>query len=439
MLRLVALFAFVLLPSLAQSESLLDAYKLARESDPKFRGAQYDNKASGTAIDQARAGFLPTARFDYEQTDTRQRIYASQNPIFGVGVSTFPTNNQTLSITQPIFHKDVIERFAQAKAVVRQADFTLYAAEQDLQLRTTAAYLAVLAATDGLALASAERQSIGKALDLAREKLRMGLGTITNQYDAAARFAVTQAREIEANNKLRDARQALREITGRLIENVQSLREEFKLETPEPAVLEKWVESALEQNFGLRAKREAVNVARQEVERQRAGHFPTVDLLLNRNRKDAGSTLFGGGSDVGTTDLTMRISVPIFSGGLINAVTQEAAYRYQKSMEDQELEARAVERATRAAYDGTLSGVSLVRALQQSVSSQQSALEAKEQGYKSGLFTLLPVLDAARDLYLAKRDYAQSRYDYLLNRLKLKQAVGTLSETDLMSLNAALQ
>jgi len=177
------------------------------------------------------------------------------------------------------------------------------------------------------------------------KKLRMGLGTITNQYDAAARFSVTQAREIEANNKLRDSRQALREITGKLIENVQRLRSEYKLETPQPAVLEKWVETSLEQNLGLRAKREAVEVARQEVERQRAGHFPTLDLLVSHNKKDAGSTLFGGGSNVETTDVTVRLSVPIFSGGLVSAVTQEAAYRFQKSMEDQELEARAVERA----------------------------------------------------------------------------------------------
>jgi outer membrane protein len=267
----------------------------------------------------------------------------------------------------------------------------------------------------------------------------MGLGTITNQHDASARHAVTQAREIEAQNKLRDARQGLREITGKLIENLQSLRADFPLETPEPAVIERWIDTALEQNLGLRAKRESVEVARQEVERQRAGHFPTVNLLLNHNRNDAGSTLFGGGSNVETTALTMRLSVPIFEGGMTSAVTQEAAFRFQKSQEELEQERRAVERATRAAFEGTLSGVSLVRALRQSVVSQESALEAKEQGYKSGLFTLLPVLDAQRDLSLAKRDYAQTRYDYLLNRLKLKQAAGTLSESDLEALSAALQ
>jgi len=182
-----------------------------------------------------------------------------------------------------------------------------------------------------------------------------------------------------------------------------------------------------------------VIVARQEVERQRAGHFPSVNLLLTRNRRDQGGTLFGGGSNVETTDLMVRLTVPIFEGGLVLAVTQEAQFRYQKSQEELEQETRSVDRVTRAAYDATLSGVGLVRALGESVVAQEGALAAKEQGYRSGLFTLLPVLDAQRDLYLVKRDYYQTRYEYLVNRLRLKQAAGTLAETDLVSVGAALQ
>jgi len=297
----------------------------------------------------------------------------------------------------------------------------------------------VLAAADNLAYAKAERESIGKLLDLARERLKGGLGTITAQHDALARFSVAKAREIEAEYRLRDARQGLAEITGRIIDRLQTLREDFPLETPQPPVIERWLESALDNNLGLRAKRESVEVAKQEVERQRAGHYPSLNLLVNHNRRDAGSTLFGGGSDVETTDVILRLSVPIFEGGLTSAVTQEAAFRYQKSLEDAEQERRSVERTTRAAFDGAISGVGLVEALKQSVISQESAVESKDTGYRSGLFTILPVLDAQRDLYLARRDYAQSRYDYLFNRLKLKQAAGTLSEADLVGIGAALQ
>ncbi|HET7524578.1 MAG TPA: TolC family protein, partial [Burkholderiaceae bacterium] len=330
---LAGAMAACLLPALAQGESLMEAYKLAQQSDPKFRAAQADYRASGTAIDQARAGFLPQVKLDIENWETRQRVISSKNPIFGAGVTTFPTQNNTLSLTQPIFRKDVIERFGQAKSVVKVAEFTLLAAEQDLQLRTAAAYLVVLAAADNVAYARAEREAIGKLLDLARERLKGGLGTITAQHDALARFSVAKAREIEAEYRLRDARQGLAEITGRTIERLQTLREEFPLQTPQPPVVERWLESAFDNNLGLRAKRESVEVAKQEVERQRAGHYPSLNLLVNHNRRDAGSTLFGGGSDVETTDVILRLSVPIFEGGLTSAVTQEAAFRYQKSLE----------------------------------------------------------------------------------------------------------
>jgi len=433
------LAAVLFLPTLSGAETLLEAYKLARENDPRYRAAQAEFRAASTLIDQARAGFLPTVRLDVDHTETRQRILSSQNPIFGAGVTDFPTDVRMLSVTQPIFRKEVIERFAQAKAVVKQAEFTLLAAEQELLLRTTTAYLVLMAATDSLALAIAERESVGKALDLARERLKAGLGTITNQYDAAARYAVTQAREIEAQNRLRDARQALREITGTLVERGQVLRDNFALESPQPAVIDRWIETASQQNLGLNARREAVEVARQEIERQKAGHFPSVNLLINHNRRDSGSTLFGGGSNVETTDLTLRLSVPIYEGGLTRAVTREAAHRYTKVQEELEMERRTVERATRAYYEGTLAGVNLVQALEQSVIAQQRSLEAKELSHKSGLITLLPVLDSQRDLYLAKRDYAQSRYDYLLNRLRLQQVAGTLSESDLVSISAALR
>ena len=434
---LLAALVLASLPS--RAETLQEVYDLARQSDPRFRSAQAESRAIGMAFDQARAALLPTVKLDFERTRTRQRIIESQNPIFGAGSTTFPTQSETLSINQPIFRKDLLARLEQARAVVQQAEFSLMAAEQDLQIRTTASYLSVLAASDSLALAQAERAAVGKVLDLARERLKMGLGTITNQYDAAARYAVTQAREVEAANKLRDARQGLREITGKVIDKVQTLREDFPMETPDPASVEQWVESALSQNLGLRARTAAVEVARQEIERQRAGHYPSVNLLLSRNRKDTGSTLFGGGSNVETTDISLRLTMPIFEGGLTSAVTQEAVYRHQKAQEDLEQERRGIERLARAAYDGTLGAVNLVQALKQSVASQQSALEAKEEGLKAGLFALLPVLDAQRDLYLAKRDYEQSRYDYLIYRMRLKQAVGSLSESDILSVSNALR
>lgn len=435
----MALFGLIALVPSVGAQSLLETYRLARSADPRFRNVQYNTQAVATSTDQAFAGFLPLVRFDAEKIDTTQAILSSENPIFGAGSTNFPTSNQTLSITQPIFRMDVVRRFEQAKASVRQADFILLAAEQDLMVRTVTAYLMVLAANDATAFAIAEREAVGRALELAQERLKGGLGTITSLHDATARHALTVAREIEATNKLSDARQGLREITGQAQQQMQVLRGEFALALPDPPELERWVQVAADQNLTLLARREGVAVASAEIDRQRAGHFPTLNLVLSRNLKNSGSTLYGGGSNVSTTELAMRLSVPIFDGGLTSAVTREASLRHQKSQEELEQERRSVERQTRAAFDGTVSGTTLIKALAQAVLAQQSALGAKEEGQKSGLYTLLPVLDAQRDLYAAKRDYAQARYEYLLNRLKLAQAAGTLSEQHLGDVSEALQ
>lgn len=423
----------------AAAQRLVDVYRLARDHDPKFKSAEAEYRASEQVMEQARSGLLPNIRLDLERLATRQNVYKSNNPIFGAGVTQFPTDNTTFTVTQPVFRKDLIERLEQTRAAVRQANFAMLAAQQDLMQRTASAYLSVLAARDSLELAKAEKEAVRKNLDLAQERLRRGLGTAVNFHDASARYAVNQAREIEAENKLADARQALKEITGTEVQSFLRLSPAIRLVTPEPANAEAWVKKSHEQNLSLRARTEAVEVAAQEVQRQKAAYYPTLNIVGTLNRRDTGSTLFGGGSEVGTQELALRLSVPIFEGGLTRALTSEAAQRHVKAKEEREQEMRAVERQARAAFQSVVGGVSLVRALEQSVQAQTSAKEGKEIAVQRGLLTLLAVLDAERDLYTARRDYEQSRYEYLLNSLRLRQAAGTLSEEDLLSIDAALQ
>jgi len=262
------------------------------------------------------------------------------------------------------------------------------------------------------------------------------LVAIANLHDAKARFAVKDADVVAAQNDLDDKLQALREIAGKVFTRLKPLRDAIPLDQPEPNNMDHWVEKALSQNLLLEARRQAVEVAQQEIGRQQAGHYPVVDLVATQNRKDTGGSLFGGGSNVETSDIMVRLSIPIYSGGLISG---EAMKRYDGAREDLERDARQTERQTRAAFQGVTGGVSRVQALAQGVTSAESARELKVEGYKSGLETILQVLDAERDLYAAKRDSARARYDFLLNRLRLKQAVGTLSEADLDAINRMMQ
>lgn len=422
----------------ARGEDLAEIYTLARQNDPKYNAARYEFEAAAYAEPQALAALLPTAGFEMTRASTRQNIISSRNPVFATGSTQFPTDNRTLTLTQPIFKLSAWRGYEQAKVKVKQAAAIYSGAEQDMMLRTATAYLTVLAARDVLAFASAERDAIKRQLDLVQQRFASGLVAIANLHDAKARYAIKDADVVAARIDLDDKLQALRELTGSVASNLKPLRDVIPLDSPEPNNMDHWVEAAQKQNLLLEARRLAVEVAQQEVARQRAGHSPVLDLVVTQNRKDTGGSLFGGGSDVATTDVMLRLNIPIYSGGLVSAVSGEAAKRYQGSLEDLERDLRQTERQTRAAFQGVTGGAVRVTALAQGVLSSESARELKTEGYKAGLETILQVLDAERDLYAARRDSAKARYDLLLNRLRLKQAVGTLNETDLAAINGLL-
>lgn len=423
----------------AYCEDLTQIYALAKAGDPKYKAGRFEFEAVGYAEPQALATLLPTVSLEATQTDTRQRIISSANAVFASGLSQYPTRNMTLTLTQPIFKLSAWRGYEQAQIKVKQAAANFGAIEQDLMLRTATAYLNVLAARDALGFADAERDAIKRQLDLVQQRFSSGLVARVGLFDAKARYELKEADVVAAKNDLDDKLQALREMTGKLVSNLKSLREDIPLQQPEPIDMNKWIEAGLQQNLLLLARRHTVEIAQQEVSRQRAGHAPLIDLVATQNGKVTGGSLFGGGSNVETTDVMVRLTIPIYSGGSTSALTDEAMKRYYGALEDLERDARQVERQTRAAFLGVTGGTVRVKALAQGVVSSLSARELKLEGYKSGLETILQVLDAERDLYAAKRDSARARYDYLLNRLRLKQAVGTLSEEDLSEINKLMK
>ena len=423
----------------AGAEGLLEMYRLAVRNDPRLAAARFDQEASQKSRRAALAGLLPTVIGSTENTQERQNILSSQNAVIGAGFSKFPITDWTLTITQPLFRLAAWERLRQSEAGEKQALAQRIAAEQALIVRVATSYLGVLAAQDNVSFATAERTSVGSQLQLAKERVARGLATIVNLHDAQARFAQTEAQEVDAKNTLDDAQQAMREIIGTLPRSYAPLKEEIPTARPDPENVDQWIETAVKQNPGLESKRFAAEVAVQEMRKQRAGYAPTLDLVGRYDNRKQGGTLFGGGSHVETTDLSLKVNVPFYEGGLTTAATEEAALRHSKALQDVEAEQRAVDRQTRAAYLGVVGALARVQALQQGVVSQQSALKAKQESYRAGLLTLLAVLDAERDLYFVRRDYAKARYDYLLNRLKLKQATGSLADADLEAIDRLLK
>jgi outer membrane protein len=422
-----------------QSADLMQIYQQAKDSDPEYRRADFDHQASRELLTQANSGYRPDINLAYDISDTNQEILSSENPLFTTGSTSFPTEIITLSLTQPVFRYANYVRIKQAESELKQADAQYANLQQALMLRTAENYINALAAENSLSFLKAERNAIEKQLELAAAKERAKLGRTADRLEAEARLASVNADYSEAEIDYLDAIEALAEMTGEQPDELSPLNEDFAMAAPEPASVEHWVDAALKHNWELEAQRQSLEVSRKEVKRQRAGHYPTVDLKFEDTIKDTGGTLFGGGSKVETQEIMLSLNVPLYQGGATSSKTREAAFKHESNKENLVRLSRKVKRETQRTFGSILNAIDRSNALQKEVAAQQEVLKLKRAGYRAALNTNLAVLDAERDLYSAKRDYIQARYDYLLNSLKLKGIVGTLSVEDLQQLNSRLE
>ncbi|MEE8387313.1 MAG: TolC family outer membrane protein [Acidiferrobacterales bacterium] len=431
-IRLFFPLTILLFPASAYALDLIEALSLAKKNDPVYLAAAANYQADRQLLGQARADLLPNVSATGNRAQNDKTVDGSPQ--------NFGSSGYTLSLRQPLINWARFEEFRQAKAEVRKAEADYSAARQELIKRLTTLYFDVLSASDTLKLAQSEQEAISEQLELAKARLEVGLGTITEVHDANARYKLAIAQSVDAENLLQDKRQALNEVIGSSPPKLKALKKIIPLLLPDPPNAKDWTDKAQQQNLSLLAATAETEIARRELSVKRAGHLPTLDVVGSHTVSDTVVT-FGTKSRQQTTNNSVRLelTVPIFSGGKTYALSKEAKYRHQAAIQNMEAVRRNVFRSTRNAFLGIKGDVSRVKALDQAVVAGESALEAKKSGFEAGISSNIDVLNAQRDLFLSKRDYAQSRYSYLLNLLKLKEAAGILSIKDLEKINGWLE
>lgn len=416
----------------ALGEDLLELYRLALSSDPEYLGAGSANRAIQELRPQARALLLPEASASGAMEHNEQQTREAGN-IGGIGTVDFQSRSFSISLTQPIYRRDLLIGLYQADSQIRQANAEYGFALQDLMLRVAESYFGVLSAQDDLEFLRSERNANDQQLKQSQQRFEVGLIAITDVEEAKAGFDLANAQVIGAENDLDNAREALREITGRYLTVLAPLGDTLRLIVPEPDDIDAWTETAMVQNLELTGARIATETAREEISRQQAFHLPTLDVIAQHNRSTAGGRF--GDSDITTTSVGVQVNIPIYQGGEVLSRTRAARHEHQRTLDDLERQRRITQRQARDAFRGVSSGISQVQALAQAVVSTKAALEAIEAGFQVGTRTSVDVLNAQRDLFRAKRDLSQSRYDYILDILRLKQAAGTFNEEDLAEVN----
>jgi outer membrane protein len=460
MKRFLTVFALCVCATSAPAADLLAVYQRALQNDPQLREAEANRLAALETKPQALSALLPqlagnglvTREHDTGQSTITQPLTSPPGPVL---LQTYPfdgriattTHKYGVDLKQNLFRWENWVALKRADAQVAQAEADYQAAQQDLMARVAQRYFDVLAAQDDLEAQQVALVSIQRQLDQAESRFQIGLIAITDVEEARAAHDTGAAAVIAAKRTLASTQELLREITGDPFDWLARPIEPFELANPDPVNEDRWVDMALQQNLALVSSRLAADIARENIGAARGGHFPSLDLVGSRYKLTTdGLDTFTDGTPAGGTTLNqnqrtigLQLTFPIYAGGMVSSQVRQAVYLHRAAKERVERVARQTEHDARDSYLGVLSEISRVKALRRAVESSATSLRATESGYEAGTRTAVDVLQSRQLWVQAQTDYSRSRYDYMLNVLKLQQAAGTLSQQSLERINSLLK
>lgn len=417
-----------------RAQSLVELYESARGYDAAFQSARSQYEATVARAEQSRAGLLPTVGL----SASISRTFIDAN--VRVPTTAFGSQGATVSASQPIYRPVNRLNYEQGQKSIIVGQAALQTAEQDLIVRVSQAYFDVLAAEDAVTFVQAQKTAVAEQLAAAKRNFEVGTSTITDTREAQARYDLVIAQEIAASNDLKVKRIALDRLVGRDGIQPSTLAQPVTLPALEPGSVEEWVNQAISNHPQLRQAELALEVAQLETRKAQAAEKPTLDLngsyAMSHND---GSASARTDSRTNVATVALAFNLPLFSGYAIQNRIKETLALEDKARTDLEAARRTVSQATRAAFFGVLSGQGQAKALEAAQASSQSALEANQLGYQVGVRINIDVLNAQSQLYQTKRDLARARYDVLVGGLKLRQANGSLTDRDLLPINAILR
>ena len=435
MKKTVLLLLSPLCASPLMAADLMQVYRDAQESDQLFAVARGSLDAGREKSPQGLSGLLPSLSLSgntiWNDNDTELRSNPSVN-----SSKQYNTHGYQLSLSQPLFRWQNWVAYDQSKMQVVQAEANFVQARQDLILRVAQAYFDVLYAAENLTAVRANKSAITQQLELAKKSFEVGTSTITDTHEAQARYDLAVAQEIAAESDLEVKRRALQAILGKESGALAALRKNAELSPPQPNDMNQWVAAAEKDSINVQVQQAAADIAAREVDRQRAGHYPTVDLVANYGSSKSYST--GGIADTEYKTVGVQINIPLFQGGLVVSKQREAAANRMAAQAALENARRSSALAARQYYLGVANGLAQVRALQAALVSSQSALESNKLGYEVGVRINIDVLNAENQVYVTKRDLVKATFDTLMAQLRLKAATGALGEEDVAQINALL-
>lgn len=431
MKKLLPLFVSAALGSLsatAYADTLADIYNQAKENDPTLLSAAAQRDAAFEAVTSSRSTLLPQITLNAGYNINRSDEDTRDSDKFTAGIN----------FSQELYQRSSWVTLDVAEKSARQSDASYAAIQQALILRVSQAYFEVLRAQDNLVFVQAEKAAVGRQLEQTKQRFEVGLSAITDVHDAQAQYDAVLADEVLARNDLNNSYEGLREITGQEHSDLDVLdTRRFSASKPSTPI-NQLIEEAQQKNLNLLSARIAQDVAKDQISLASSGHLPSLTLDGGYNYTDESNdntTTY----DASDFSVGVNLAVPLYTGGNTTSLTKQAEYNYVAASQDLEASYRSVVRDVRAYNNNISASIGALRAYEQTVVSAKSALEATEAGFDVGTRTIVDVLDSTRRLYDANKSLSNARYDYILSVLQLRQAVGTLSEQDILDIDSGLK
>ncbi|MYM63382.1 TolC family outer membrane protein [Pseudomaricurvus sp. HS19] len=427
------------------ADTLQDIYQLALEYDHQLKADEAAFRAAQENITIGRAGLLPQINGSARYSETDGDAIGYQSSLGSSSAYELDTENEqyALTLTQPLFNMAAWFGYKQSKTLSAQAEAQFSADQQSFIVRVTEAYFNVLRAIDATETARAEETAYGHQLEQTKQRFEVGLTAITDVHEAQAAYDTATASTLEAQGNLGIAFEQLEVLTGSEHTEVAPLVAQFAVVNPQPATRSEWVDFALENNYQLKVARFQADAAQSNARAKASNHLPTLTASYNYvHRDDTNTDIIAGGITTPTDNrldeqntIAVELNVPIFSGLRVSGERRQAYEQQMQAEEIYNLTQRNLIQNARSLHLQVVTDVAQVRARKQAIISGSSALEATQAGYEVGTRNLVDVLVAQRNLYQAQRNYDNSRYDYVINMLRLKQVAGNLSPEDVLKLN----
>tara|TARA_B100000686_G_scaffold330492_1_gene392816 strand:- start:224 stop:1561 length:1338 start_codon:yes stop_codon:yes gene_type:complete len=418
-----------------KAENLEEVYELALKNDPLLKAAEASYRAGKENKVQGRAGLLPNLSVS---GSTNWNEYRVMNQI----IDEYNSNNYSGRLSQPLFRMDKWFQFKRGKSLSESAEAEFAYQQQETMIRVASAYFNVLNSIDSLNAARAEEKAIGKQKDLAKKRFEVGLAAITEVQETQAAYDLTVVSRISREAQLDSAKESLNSIVGTEITLLSPLKDDFEISPPDPLDRESWVTMGLKNNYQLKSAKLQRDAAKHSARAATSSHLPQVDIVGRVTKSTSKQGKFGGfiqnplfGVEQDTRQYAIQVNIPLYAGGSISSARRQAFANYDRAKEQSIYTERSTIRDIRSNHFGVQTQVANVKARKQALASAESALEATQIGYEVGSRNTVDLLDSQKRLFQAQRDYASSRYEYIIAMLRLKASVGSLNPGDLISIS----